>query len=89
MITNLGMVSFIIVQFIYVIYQQTSVTAQYKINLKCVFKDILYPTLRSLQKSYTYYVPHRVHVNKKKVHKNIGSCSVCMSNEGYFNISSL
>jgi len=43
------MVSFIIVQFIYVIYQQTSITVQYKINLKCMFKDILYPSLRSLQ----------------------------------------
>jgi len=37
------------VQFIYVIYQQTPVTVQYKINLKCMFKDILYTTLRSLQ----------------------------------------
>jgi len=43
------MVSFIIVQIIYVIYQKTSSTVQYKINLKCMFKDILYPTLRSLQ----------------------------------------
>jgi len=44
MITKLGMVSFIIVHFIYVIDQQTSITVQYKINLKCMFKDILYPT---------------------------------------------
>jgi len=49
MITKLGMVSFIIVPFIYVIYQQASITVQYKINLKCMFKDILYPTLHSLQ----------------------------------------
>jgi len=40
----------IFVQFIYVIYQQTSITAcEYTINLKCMFKDILYPTLRSVQ----------------------------------------
>jgi len=44
------MVSFIIVKFIYVIYQQTFITVQYKLNLqKCTFKDILYPSLRSLQ----------------------------------------
>jgi len=49
MITKFGTVSFIIFQFIYVIYQQTSITIQYKINLKCMFKDILYPTLLSLQ----------------------------------------
>jgi len=49
MVTKLGMVSFIIVLFIYVIYQQTSITVQYKMNLKCVFKEILYPTLCSLQ----------------------------------------
>jgi len=51
MITKLGMVSFIIVQFIYVIDQQTSINTivQYKINLKCMFKDVFYPTLRSLQ----------------------------------------
>jgi len=49
MITKLGMVTFKIVRFIYVIYQQTSITVQYKINLKCMFKDILYPTLHSLQ----------------------------------------
>jgi len=29
--------------------QQTSITIQYKINLKYMFKDILYPTLRSVQ----------------------------------------
>jgi len=46
MVTKLGMLSFIIVQFI---YQQTSTTVQYKINIKCMFKDILYTTLRSLQ----------------------------------------
>jgi len=39
----------IIVQLFYFIYQQTSSTVQYKINLKCMFKHILYPTLRSLQ----------------------------------------
>jgi len=33
----------------YVIYQQTSITVQYKINLKCMFKNILYLTLCSLQ----------------------------------------
>jgi len=49
MITKLGMVSFIIVEFIYVIYQQISITVQYKINLKCIFKDILNPTLSSVQ----------------------------------------
>jgi len=43
------MVSFIIVQFIYVIYQQTSITVQYQINLKCMFQYILHPTLGSLQ----------------------------------------
>jgi len=47
MITKLGMVPFIIVPFIYVAYQQTPITVQYKIDLKC--KDILYPTLHSLQ----------------------------------------
>jgi len=36
--------------YLYVIYQQTSITVQYKINLKyCMFKDILYPTLCCLQ----------------------------------------
>jgi len=49
MIIKLGMVSFLIVQFIYVIYRQTSITVKYKINLKCTFKYILYPTLHSLQ----------------------------------------
>jgi len=49
MITKLAMVYFIIVQFIYIIYQQTSITVQYKINLKCMFRDILCPTLHSVQ----------------------------------------
>jgi len=44
MITKLGMVSFIIIQFIYVIYQQIAITVQYKINLNSMFKEILYPT---------------------------------------------
>jgi len=35
--------------FIYVIYQQTSITVQYKFNLKCMVKDILYPTLCSIE----------------------------------------
>jgi len=35
--------------YLYVIYQQTSITVQYKMNLKCLFKDILYPTMCSLQ----------------------------------------
>jgi len=35
--------------YLYVIYQQTSITVQYKINLKSMFKDILYPTLCNLQ----------------------------------------
>jgi len=34
--------------YLYVIYQQTPITVQYKIILKCLFKDILYLTLRSL-----------------------------------------
>jgi len=49
MIIKLGMVSFIIIQFIYVFDQQSSITVQYKINLKYMFKDILYPTLHSVQ----------------------------------------
>jgi len=49
MIIKLRMASCIIAQFIYVIYQQTPITVQYKINLKCMLKDILYPTMRSLQ----------------------------------------
>jgi len=43
------MVSFIIIQFIYVIYQQTSITVQYKNNLNYMFKDILYPSVHSIQ----------------------------------------
>jgi len=35
--------------YLYVIYQQTSITVQYKINLKYLFINILYPTLCSLQ----------------------------------------
>jgi len=73
MITKLGMVSFIIVQFIYVIYQQTSITVQYKIKLKCMFKDILYPTLCSLQNQsldgcIMYLTGTLVVVNLKFVH---------------------
>jgi len=65
MLTKLSMLSFIIVHFMYVFYQQTCNTVQNKINLKCMFKNKKYRYKAIKQKEQSKLKSKRQDYNMK------------------------